>query len=264
MLWVNAPIVLVQPVSWSRTLEHRAREVRLRCRPGRARTSTGSHKSHPGQGTASTAIPRRARLDVRPDRRHRGVLRVQHVDHGHDAVGTGQCGRGRPRRHRPPRPPGAATTAAQLHRPARTGDAGHSMEDQAAKTAATYRRTGGGRPSLDEELEIEPDGTFRMLRRVSVDRAGTFAGTLRAPRRDQLLAALDELGDPVVIRPDWPGVVLELVGWAGARRCSRWRPRSRPSGSGCASCCSPWWRTSSSNRSQRSSSGWTTRPTSRC
>jgi hypothetical protein len=54
-----------------------------------------------------------------------------------------------------------------------------------------------------------------MLRRVSVDRAGTFAVTLRAPRRDQLLAEFDELGDPVVIRPDWPGVVLELVGWAG-------------------------------------------------
>jgi hypothetical protein len=89
------------------------------------------------------------------------------------------------------------------------------MEDEEAMTLATYRRTGGGAPSFDEELEIEPDGAFRLLRRVSTDRVGTFAGTLDAPRRDQLIAALDALGTPVLIRPDRPGAVLELVDWAG-------------------------------------------------
>jgi hypothetical protein len=89
------------------------------------------------------------------------------------------------------------------------------MEDQAAMTTATYRRTGGGRPALDEELEIEADGTFRLLRRVSVDRVGTFGGTLDARGQDELRDALAGLGEPVVIRPTRPGVVLELVGWAG-------------------------------------------------
>jgi hypothetical protein len=82
-------------------------------------------------------------------------------------------------------------------------------------TLATYRRSGGGAPPFDEELDVDADGTFRLLRRVSADRAGTFAGTLEAARRDQLSAALDALGAPVVIRPDRAGAVLELVDWTG-------------------------------------------------
>lgn len=82
-------------------------------------------------------------------------------------------------------------------------------------TLATYRRTGGRRPSLNEQLEIDDEGTFRMERRVSADRAGSFAGTVPDARLDQLRDALPALGEPVVIRPTRPGVVLEVVHWAG-------------------------------------------------
>jgi hypothetical protein len=89
------------------------------------------------------------------------------------------------------------------------------VEDGEAVTLVTYTRTGGDRPRIDEELEIEPDGAFRMVRRVSADRAGTFAGALDATRLEQVQAALDALGEPLVIVPTRHGVVLELVDWAG-------------------------------------------------
>jgi hypothetical protein len=89
------------------------------------------------------------------------------------------------------------------------------VEDQAAVSLVTYRRSGGGRPAFDEELEVEDDGAFRLVRRVSADRAGRFAGMLDPSARERLAAALAKLDDPVEIRPTRPGVVLELVDWAG-------------------------------------------------
>jgi hypothetical protein len=89
------------------------------------------------------------------------------------------------------------------------------VEDAEAVTLAKYRRTGGGRPAFREVLEIESDGAFRLVRRVSADRAGTFAGILDATKHDELTAALDALRDPLDIDPSMPRTVLELVDWAG-------------------------------------------------
>lgn len=80
---------------------------------------------------------------------------------------------------------------------------------------ATYRRTGGGWPSLDEQLEIDPDGTFRMTRVVSADRVGRFGGTLDDAHQQRLRSALTALGDPIDIEPAMPGAVLELIDWDG-------------------------------------------------
>jgi hypothetical protein len=89
------------------------------------------------------------------------------------------------------------------------------VEAAEAVTLVTYRRTGGGAPAFDEELEVDDDGSFRMVRRVSADRAGTFAGTLDSAAQQELSAALAELGAPLVSTPMRPRVVLELIDWAG-------------------------------------------------
>lgn len=82
-------------------------------------------------------------------------------------------------------------------------------------TLATYVRTGGGHPAYDEELQIDDDGTFRLVRHVSAERAGRFTGTLSSAQQHEVRAALDAVGDAIVIRPSRPRVVLEIVEWSG-------------------------------------------------
>lgn len=54
---------------------------------------------------------------------------------------------------------------------------------------AAYQRTGRGRPSDDESLEVDDDGSFRLRRTSGSPVAGTFAGTVPAPRLTELRAA---------------------------------------------------------------------------
>jgi hypothetical protein len=79
----------------------------------------------------------------------------------------------------------------------------------------SYRRSGGGEPAFDEILSIEPDGSFRMERRVSEGRLGEFAGSLEPSQLDALSTALAAVDEPVVIDPTRPRVILEQVDWAG-------------------------------------------------
>lgn len=88
-------------------------------------------------------------------------------------------------------------------------------------TAASYRRTGGRRPRLDEELEIEPDGRFRLRRTVAVDRVGRFAGTVPEARWEALRAGLAELTDAGPLATpdaDHPSPVYEAIRWDGGEQ----------------------------------------------
>jgi hypothetical protein len=79
----------------------------------------------------------------------------------------------------------------------------------------TYRREGGGHPLLDEELTVEADGAFQMVRRVSVDRVGKFVGELDPEQRQQLSDALEALDELPAMAPGLPPVVMEEIDWAG-------------------------------------------------
>jgi hypothetical protein len=73
-----------------------------------------------------------------------------------------------------------------------------------------------GKPGKDVSAAIA-----KIVKDQGIEQGGSrgswssASGTLDAPQQDQLLAALDALGDPVVIRATRPGAVLELVAWAG-------------------------------------------------
>ena len=76
---------------------------------------------------------------------------------------------------------------------------------------ASYHRSGGRRPSDDESLEIEDDGSFVLTRTVGGPRVGSFAGTISK----QALAALVKLvekADDLDDRPTGlPPHVIESV-----------------------------------------------------
>ena len=57
---------------------------------------------------------------------------------------------------------------------------------------ASYARRGGRPPEDDERLEIDDDGSWRLLRTMGGARVGTFAGRLTPDRRRRLAAAIDE------------------------------------------------------------------------
>lgn len=82
-------------------------------------------------------------------------------------------------------------------------------------TLAKYWRTGGGAPAFDEVLEIESDGAFGLVRRVSADRAGNFVGTLDGAQLDRLSAALNAVDGPLKVPVSMPRTVLEIVDWTG-------------------------------------------------
>jgi hypothetical protein len=64
---------------------------------------------------------------------------------------------------------------------------------------ASYQRRGGRRPSEDESLQIDDDGSFYLTRTVGGPRVGSFAGTI--PKQSlaavrQLVADAEDLDDP--------------------------------------------------------------------
>jgi hypothetical protein len=89
------------------------------------------------------------------------------------------------------------------------------VEDGEAVTLTTYRRDGGGRPYIGEILAVQADGAFRLVRRVSADRAGAFAGALEADELKRVSEALGALHDVLTIDPTMPHVVMEQIEWAG-------------------------------------------------
>ncbi len=60
---------------------------------------------------------------------------------------------------------------------------------------AAYQRTGQGRPSDDESLEVDDDGSFRLRRTNGSSVAGSFAGTVPDDRLAALRAAASAVTD---------------------------------------------------------------------
>jgi hypothetical protein len=101
----------------------------------------------------------------------------------------------------------------------------------------SWRRQGGGdRPPANEHLEIDDDGSYRLLRSVGSARAGHFAGTLDAPALAEVLA-LVEAADPADAPTEraGEGAAAEFVGarsataavhpqWPGGREAGSWGP----------------------------------------
>lgn len=69
---------------------------------------------------------------------------------------------------------------------------------------AAYQRTGRGRPSDDESLEVDDDGSFRLRRTSGSAVAGTFAGTVPPDRLEALRAAAAAAADEPVGDPPAP------------------------------------------------------------
>lgn len=95
---------------------------------------------------------------------------------------------------------------------------------------AYTRRGGGGRPPANEKLEIDDDGSFRMLRSVAPGRAGHFAGVLDGPVFDEVrtLVGAADAGDlPTARAPE--GADAEFVGCGGVN--AAFHPQWKPTGS---------------------------------
>jgi hypothetical protein len=81
---------------------------------------------------------------------------------------------------------------------------------------AEYRRGGGAKPADDEQLRIDDDGSFVLIRTVGGERVGRFAGTLSKRAAAALAKLVDGAEDATVAAEGLPPHVIETVTTAGA------------------------------------------------